>query len=129
MDTPAPAAGGLLGSIRGLADSLLGAARERLELLTIELHEEKFRLIQIFIWISAAVFAAMLAIAFASLTIVVLFWESARVPVLIGFTLLYGGAFLGIVHYLRGFIERQPRPFQGTLAELQQDRACIRPQS
>jgi uncharacterized membrane protein YqjE len=129
MDTPAPGAGGLLGSIRGLADGLLGAARERLELLTIELHEEKFRLIQVFVWISAAVFSAMLAITFASLTIVVLFWDSARLVVLIGFTVLYGGAFALIVRYYRGFIARQPRPFQGTLAELSQDRSCIRPQS
>ncbi len=129
MESQAPAAGGLLGAIRGLADGLFAAAGERLELLAIELHEEKFRLIQVFIWISAAVFSAMLAIMFASLTIVVLFWDSARVLVLAGFTVLYGGAFLFIVRTYRRFLARQPRPFEGTLAELRQDRSCIRPES
>lgn len=129
MEAQAPATGGLFGSIRGLADGLLGAAHERLELLTLELHEEKFRLVQILIWTSAAVFSAMLAITFASLTVIVVFWDSARVPVLVGFTLLYAGAFVIILRYYRAFIARQPRPFQGTLAELQHDRSCIRPQS
>ena len=120
---------GLLNSVRGLADSLLESARDRLELFTIELHEEKFRVIQLFIWISAAIFSAVLAITFASLTIVYLFWESARLAVLGGFTVLYGGGFVAIIVYCRRFIARQPRPFQATLAELQQDRECIRPEN
>jgi NADP-dependent 3-hydroxy acid dehydrogenase YdfG len=37
-----------------------------------------------FAWISATVFTAFMAIAFASLTLVYAFWESARLPVLIG---------------------------------------------
>jgi uncharacterized membrane protein YqjE len=120
---------GVLNSIRGLADSLLATAHDRLELFTVELHEEKFRVIQLFIWISAAIFSAMLAICFASLTIVYLFWESARLAVLVGFTVLYGGGFVAIVVYCRRFIARYPRPFRATLAELQQDRACIRPEN
>lgn len=129
MEMRAPAEGGLLGSIRGLADGLLGSARDRLELLSIELHEEKFRAIQLFIWISAAIFSAILAITFVSLTIVFLFWDTARLTVLGGFALLYGGAFFVILASVKKFIKRQPRPFQATLAELQQDRTCIRPQN
>ena len=127
-ETP-PAAGGLLNSIRGLADGLIETAHDRLELFALELHEEKFRVIQLFIWISAAVFSAILAITFASLTIVYLFWETARLAVLGGFTLFYGAIFVGVLGYCRKFIARQPRPFQSTLTELQQDRACIRPRN
>lgn len=120
---------GVLNSIRGLADGLLESTRDRLELFTIELQEEKFRVIQLFIWISAAIFSAMLAITFASLTIVYLFWESARLAVLTGFTVVYGGGFVAIVIYCRRFIAQHPRPFRATLAELDQDRACIRPEN
>ena len=118
---------GLLSSIRGLADGLLDTVRDRLELFALELHEEKFRVIQLFIWISAAIFSAILAITFVSLTIVYLFWESARLAVLGGFAAVYTGGFVAILVYCRKFIARQPKPFQSTLAELRQDRLCIRP--
>jgi len=124
-----PAAAGLLGSIRGLADGLLDSARDRIELFSLELHEEKFRIIQLFIWISAAVFSAILAITFVSLTIVYLFWDSARLAVLTGFAVVYTGVFLAVLRYCRQFVARQPRPFESTLSELKQDRTCIRPES
>jgi uncharacterized membrane protein YqjE len=127
-DSP-PAGAGLLGSLRGLADGLLETVRDRLELFALELHEEKFRVIQLFIWISAAIFSAILAITFASLTVVFLFWETARLAVLGGFAVLYGAAFITVLVYCRKFIERQPKPFDATIAELQNDRKCIRPQS
>ncbi|MEO7599370.1 MAG: phage holin family protein [Opitutus sp.] len=124
-----PAAAGLLRSIRGLADGLLDTARDRIELFALELHEEKFRVIQLFIWISAAIFSAILAITFVSLTVVYLFWDTARLAVLGGFAVLYSGGFVGILIYCRRFVSRQPRLFEGTIAELKQDRACIRPQN
>lgn len=129
MEARPHVSGGLLGSIRGLADGLLDSARERLELFALELHEEKFRAIQLIIWISIAAFSAILAVTFASLAIVYLFWESARLAVLGGFAVLYGAAFVWIVFYCRRLIARQPKPFEGTIAELQQDRACIRPRN
>ena len=72
---------------------MIVSARERLELLGLELQEEKLRFVQSLIWIAAAVFTAMLAITFASITIVFLFWETARLAVLIGLTTFYAIAF------------------------------------
>ncbi|HYP16724.1 MAG TPA: phage holin family protein, partial [Opitutus sp.] len=108
---------------------LLGSARERFELLALELQEEKLRFIQLFVWVSAAIFSAMLAITFASIAIVYAFWETSRMAVLVGFAVLYGGAFAALLLQCRKILRRQPRPFEGTLAELQQDRACIRPEN
>ena len=124
-ETP-PAPPGLLASIRTLGDSLVASLQDRLELLSVEVQEEKFRLIQIFLWISAAVFTAMMALAFASLTLVYLFWESARLAVLGGLTLFYAGASVTIVVAFRRFLARQPQPFAATLQELGEDRTCIR---
>lgn len=125
MDASDPSPG-LLDSIRHFGRGLLASVQDRVELVSLELQEEKFRLIQTFIWISAAIFAAMMAIAFASLTLVYLFWESARLAVLGGLTLAYTGAAVGIIIAFRRFRARQPRPFAGTIEELKQDRACIR---
>jgi uncharacterized membrane protein YqjE len=126
MDTRGPGASGLLGSLRGLADGLIGSAHDRLELLAIELHEEKHRLIQIFIWISAIVFLAMLAMVFASMAIVVLFWETARVAVVCSLAGIYIAALVATAQGFKRYLKRQPKPFAATLSELREDRECIR---
>ena len=126
MEPATPASAGFLHSLRALGDGLLASVQDRLELFSVELQEEKFRLIQTFVWISAAVFTGMMAITFASLTLVYLFWASARLAVLGGLTLFYAGALVAIIIALRRFIARQPSPFAATRQEIGEDRACIR---
>ena len=127
MKSSAP--GGLVDSLRGVGEGLLGTVHDRFELLSVELHEEKFRLIQTFIWITAALFSGMLAVTFGSVTLVYLFWDTARLGVLIGLTGFYLVALGAIALGFRRFLARQPRPFASTLEELRLDRACIRPEN
>lgn len=124
--TASPAPPGFVASLRALGDSLLAGAQERLKLLGVELHEEKLRLVQIFIWISAAVFTGLMTITFASLTLVYLFWSSARLAVLAGLTVFYASALVAIILAFRRYLARQPNPFAATLHEISEDRACIR---
>ena len=126
MDTPPPAPAGILGSFRALSDSLLASVQDRLALFSLELEEEKLRLVQTMFWISAVVFSGMLTILFASLTLVYLFWESARLAVLGGLTLLYAGALVTALISFRRYLARQPKPFAATFEELGEDRTCIR---
>jgi len=125
METGAPVAG-WLGSLRRFADGLLASAQDRLQLLAIELNEEKLRLIQIQIWIAAIVALGFLALIFSSLVLLVIFWDTARVPIAIGLALTYGGSLAAAVIGFRRFLARQPKPFAATLGELQKDRECIR---
>jgi uncharacterized membrane protein YqjE len=122
--TPAPE--GYLSSLRSLGDGLLAGVQDRIELFSVELQEEKFRLIQIFIWISAVVFTGMMAIMFASLTLVYLFWDSARLAVLGGLAVFYTAALVMIVIAFRRYVARLPKPLVATLEEIKEDRACIR---
>ena len=117
---------GVLHALRGLGENLIGTLHDRVELFALDLHEEKFRLIRIFIWISAAVFTGMLAVLFASLTLVYLFWDSARLAALGGFALLYAAAFGVTVFAFRRHLSSQAKPFAASLRELDSDRACIR---
>ena len=126
METAAPGTPGILHSFRVLGDGLFATVQDRLELFSVELQEEKIRLIQIFFRISAAVFTGMMAMMFASLSVVYLFWESARLAVLVGLTFFYTAAVLTIVISFRRFIARQPSPFAATRQEIGGDRACIR---
>lgn len=120
---------GFFGSLRALGDALVASLENRLELLSVELQEEKFRLVQTFIWISAAVFTGMMAIVFASLTVVYLFWENARAAALGGLTIFYAVAWIVIALAFHRYLTRQPKPFAATLSEIGKDRTCIRPES
>jgi uncharacterized membrane protein YqjE len=126
METSPQTTGGFMGTLRVLGDSLMAIVHDRLDLFSLELQEEKFRLIRTFCWISAALFTAMMTVMLASLTLVYLFWESARLAVLGGLTLLYAAALVVIIVGFRRYLARLPRPFSATLDELTEDRACIR---
>jgi len=117
---------GYISSLQSLGDGVLASVQARLELFTIELHEEKFRLVQSYLWISAVFFVGMMAITFGSLTLVYLFWDSARLAVLGGLTIFYSGMLAVLIIAIRGYLARQPKPFAATLQELGEDRACIR---
>jgi uncharacterized membrane protein YqjE len=125
METNTRPSTGFIGSLRSLADHLLAGAQERVALFALEVQEEKLRLVQTFVWISAAVFTAVMAVTLGSLTLVYLLWESARLAVLGGLTLLYAAAVVAIVAGLRRFLARQPTPFAATLREIQEDRTCM----
>lgn len=129
METPTAQSSGFLGSIRALGDDVLVSIHRRIELLSIEVQEEKLRLIQAYVWISAAMFTGALALMFGSLTLVYVFWESARLAVLAGLTLFYTGAVIAIIVAFRRYLRRQPKPFAATLEELKEDRACIHKES
>jgi uncharacterized membrane protein YqjE len=127
METRPSAPPGLVDSFRSLGDGLIASVQDRLGLFAVEVQEEKFRLVQTFVWISAAVFTGMMTVMFASLTLVYLFWERDRLAALVGLTLLYAGALVAIIVAFRRYLARQPAPFAATLEEIGEDRACIRP--
>src|SRR3954469_3680504 len=125
MDSSAIGAG-WLGSLRGFADGVAASVHDRFRLPALELHEEKFRLIQILIWLTAIVALGFLALIFASLAVLMVFWETARVPVAIGLASGYTLGLVGVVFGFRRYLARQPKPFAATLEEFQEDRTCIR---
>lgn len=117
-----------MGLLHRLAGGVAAVAHERLKLAALELHEEKFRVVQTFIWISAAVFAAMMALAFASLTLVYLFDEDNRLIALGALAGFYSLVLVVISIAFRRFLARQPQPFAATVEELAKDSACIQPE-
>lgn len=126
MAAPTPPAPGFIGSLRTLGDGLLASAHDRLQLFAVELQEEKFRLIQTFIWISAVIFTGMMTAAFASFTLVYLLWQSAPLVTLGGLTVFYGLSLALAVWRLRTHIAHHPVPFAASLEELGLDRSCTR---
>ncbi len=126
MENRTPVSSGLLNALRKFGGSLIGTVHDRIELFSVEVQEEKYRLIRLFVAISAAIFAGIMAMTFASITVVYLFWESARIAVLVGLTVAYTGALAWILIALRRNLATQPKPFAGTLQELKEDSECFR---
>ena len=108
-----------------IGEGFLAVIQDRISLASTERQEEKFRLIQSCLWIGAGLSVGLLAIIFASLTIVVWFWDSARLEALLGLTGFYTAALIAVALAFRSYLARQPPPFAATLEELGQDRSCI----
>lgn len=120
-----PPASGIVHTLRQLGASLATAVQDRFDLAALEIHEEKLRLIQIVIWINIAIFTGMLAVTFLSLTLVVLFWETARQAIIVALALVYTGVCAAVVLKLRRMLVGQPRPFSASREEIARDNACI----
>jgi uncharacterized membrane protein YqjE len=128
MADSSPSSPGLLKSVRELADNLVGSVQDRLALFSVEFQEEKFRLIRSFIWLGAAFFTAVLALAFVSLAVIYCFSGSARLYAVLAFAVVYTVAFILVALGARRNLSEPSRPFASTLQEVSRDRACILPE-
>ena len=126
MNGDPAASSGVIGTLRALGDGLLASVQDRVALLGIELEEEKVRLIQILMWSSAAIVTGVVALVMTSFALIYFFWEVARTAVVVGLVVFHVGLFGGTVIALRRMLARQPRPLAASLAEVTEDRRCIR---
>ncbi len=120
------AAGGTLRSaLARLADALLGLARTRLELATVEYAEERRRVATEVALLLGGVGCVLFALLFAAGGIVVVFWDSYRLPAIVGVVVFF--AVVGAVLLWRRaeIAHTSPTPFGATVAELEKDRAAL----
>lgn len=118
-------AGGLLGSLKNLAATLVAVVETRLQLLANELHAEKLRLAQLGLFAAAAIFFFAVGIIMLTLLVIVAFWDSHRLLAIGGFAAIY--LLLGIafgVTVFRRATERS-RVFEDSLRELVKDREWL----
>jgi uncharacterized membrane protein YqjE len=114
------------GPLRRIVGAILGIAHTRLELLGIELAEEKDRLLTaLFVGLAAMLFAMMALIAFTFL-IAATFWDTYRWQSLTILCLVY--LLLAVLCALRARhrLLGSPLMFQATLGELEKDREMFR---
>ena len=118
----------LMSSVGRIAETLLRTLQNRVELLGVELEEERDRLLSTLLWAAGAIFAGLLAIGCLTATIALLSPENIRPYVLIGFTVLYLAGFVGGAVVLRRRLKHRPPPFSETVSELKKDISWIRAQ-
>lgn len=115
---------GIVGDVKGLASAGLRAVRTRLELVAIELHEEKAWAVRFIAVALAALYLVTLGVVLAIVALVV--WASAENrPAILGlfaaFFLVAGG---GIAAYLLSMKREHPL-FQDTIAVLKGDEQAL----
>ena len=122
----AAARGGLLHSIKHLAQTLLGAAQTRLEILATEIKEERVRLEQLLLVALAAAFCLAMGIVLAIALVVLYFWDTHRLLAvgILAAAFLAAGVVFGLI--LRHKAKTRPTPFAITRGELAKDRAMLR---
>jgi len=113
---------GVFESLRRLCDAGLGLLQNRVELLAVEIQEEKVRLVRVLILAGAMVLLGNMAAVLGTATIVVLVDKSAQVPVLIALSVFYLLAALAAFLALRKLLRAGPPPLNDTVSELKKDR-------
>ena len=113
---------GLFSSLRRLGGTAMSILQNRLELITIELKEEKQRAVSLAIWAASLIFLGFMAIVSLMFTLTFLFWEQ-RLAVLGGFC----GFFIvgAIVAFAMMKKKLKTPPFAETVAQLKKEREWL----
>lgn len=118
--------GGLVGSIRKLASTIVGIFQTRLEILATEINEARLRSGQLLLLLAVVIFCLGISVVLLAVFVVVLFWDTHRLVALGIMT----GSFLGVslvgLLLIRGKVASSSKMFAVTLAELAKDRERLK---
>jgi len=114
----------LAANSKQFARRLLTIGENRLELLTVEVQEERERLLHAFLLaLGVAAFGLLAGLALTA-AIVVELWAWSHVAVLLALTCLYGAAGICLYRRLTGLL-RDWQTLSASLDQLRKDRACL----
>jgi uncharacterized membrane protein YqjE len=117
-------------TVRSFMASWIAVVKTRVEIISVEIEEQREWLEHLILMALAALFCISLGLILLTLFIVVLFWETdARLWVLGGFALLYLGGGLGMWFALRSKMKSKPKLFASTAAELGKDYSALQPRT
>jgi uncharacterized membrane protein YqjE len=124
MESSLTNAGRLVDTSKSLARRLLTIGENRIELLMVEVQEERERLLYaILLALGVAAFGLLAGVALTG-AIVVMLWEVSRVAALLVLTCLYGVTAVWLYRRLTLLLcDWQNLP--ATLDQLRKDRACL----
>ena len=124
MDEHENAPAGFMENLRRLGATFLGVAHNRLELLSVELQQERIRIFEALILISAIAVLGFFTLALLAAALIVLTWDQFGV---IGLFVLSGIGLIGaLLVFWRLWVRIKDWAFlPGTLAELKKDFECL----
>jgi uncharacterized membrane protein YqjE len=121
--------GSLMEAFRRTFDTFIQAVETRMDLFSLELQEEKIRVVHIVLWTCAAVFLSAIALVMVTFTIVTAVGVEHKVLAMIICSVIYVIA-AGISGYkLYQSLYNSQQPFAETITQLKQDRNRLKPKS
>jgi uncharacterized membrane protein YqjE len=124
MEEAPPTEGGIFSSVARLLKTVRDVAENRLELFLLELKEERIRLFDALFLLGIGIICALMTLVMVTLTIVMIFWDTHRLVVLILVTTVYAlGAVVAILK-LRSRLQSW-QDFSATLEQIKKDRSCL----
>ena len=109
-----------------LGASALAMLRTRIERASVEFVEARERIKEMVLLAAAGIVLGLFALLFASLFVIVCFWDSYRLAAVGGVTLFYIAITVLVFARLRKISRDAPAPFAATLEELENDAAALR---
>jgi len=116
---------GIVRSARRMLAILVGMARTRLNLLAVEIMQEKSRVWLLLLLTALALLFASMALLTLSLFVVVAFWDEHRLLAIGCLLAFYVAATLVTLFVLRQKSKAGSKLFSGTLEELAKDSAAL----
>jgi uncharacterized membrane protein YqjE len=124
MEQSTTSLGQLAGTTKDLARRLAIIGENRLELLAVEVQEERQRLLRALLLALGAMVFGLLGGMTLTAAIVILLRACSPATVLLALTVLYAGAGLGLYWRLMGLL-RTWEILAASLDQLRKDRACL----
>lgn len=116
----------LVDTARRLWTSVLEGVHLRIELLALEVGEERKRLVELVLSALITVFAGFMLVLSLNVVLLVLFWDTYRVGVALGMCAFYALAALAAGAYHRVRSRRTVPPFAATADVLARDEQALR---
>jgi uncharacterized membrane protein YqjE len=113
------------GPVREIARTLLSFVVTRTKLAAVELEEQGVRLTEILLWFAVALFFFGIAIVFAAVVVVLVFWDSNRLLAAGLLAALFISIGTGAALFAGRCLRERPKLLAATLAELERDRDTL----
>lgn len=116
---------GLFASLKGLFGTSLALVQNRLQLLGVELAEERGRLLSLLTYGAIALICLSAGLVFLAVFLTVLLWDSHRLLALGVFSALFLGAGVATLLMAVNYARAGSTLFKASLAELARDREAL----
>jgi uncharacterized membrane protein YqjE len=124
MEEPGDSTPGIFGSLGRLLKTALAIAQNRLELVLVELQEERWRFFDVLLMAGVVLILALMTLMAATIAIIVLCMKADRLDLVVALVLVYLAATILAFWHLRNRLTKW-EPFSATLAELKKDKTCL----
>jgi uncharacterized membrane protein YqjE len=114
-------------SIKKMGSALAGLVQGHLELIGIEIQEERARVFKLFLLASVSFVLGLLILVGLSAAIVIAFWDSNPIAAILVLCALYGIVMAICISRATRIARESASPFQATVEELARNRERLLP--